>query len=175
MSETDDVEETPSADEHDDTPRRKINWKKLNVGGMTYLLAIGLFVGACVCLRVLRWATCDGTWLCSPRTKTVTVVSGAAPVTSTRLPSTTAEAPTEQVVTEQPAPASVAGSSRQLGPYSAAPAVTTVAPNLASKAGMGDLWLNVCGNLSSGYRMCRGSTPTEAQRAADFPPGAKNL
>lgn len=173
MSEPDEAEEPPA--DVEDRPSRHIDWRKVKLSGGTALTFVGMVAGGAVCLRMVRWAACDGTWLCSPRTKTTTVIS-AAPTTvvpATRAPSTAAEAPSAPVITEEPA--APVPSSRQLGPYSAAAAITTVPSSPAAKAGMGDLWMNVCGNSSSGYRMCRGSKPTDAQRAADFPPGAKDL
>ncbi|MGE0881523.1 MAG: hypothetical protein AB7L13_23865 [Acidimicrobiia bacterium] len=51
-----------------------------------------------------------------------------------------------------------------------APDAPTPAPVVAAPGvGFGDLMANVCGNASTGYRMCRGSHRNQAQIAANWP------
>lgn len=133
----------------------------------------GVVIFYCVVLawKALLWALPDMPWT-HHAAKTHVEVSAAPPLASANTTAASVE-PAEPVT----APAAVVTSarSRELGPAPLPPTATTAAPNPASKLGMGELWLNVCGNSRVGYRMCRGSTPTDAQRAANFPPGAKDL
>lgn len=89
---SDDAEE-PEELPPDKPGRRHVDWKKARIGGGASLTALGLFAGACVGLRMARWAVCDGTWLCSPRTKVTTVVSAAPPITVAPTPTTIPRGP----------------------------------------------------------------------------------
>lgn len=115
---SDDVDEEPEELPPDEpTKRRHVEWKKMRIGGSAGLTALGLFAGACLGLRMFRWAVCDGTWLCTARTKIVTI---GAPATVT--PTTTPAAPAPTTIparTTQAPPAEI--------PVEPAPVPTTIA------------------------------------------------
>lgn len=137
----------------------------------------GVVIFYCVVLawKALLWALPDMPWT-NHAAKTHVEASAAPPLASANTTAAAVE-PIEPDESVAPQATAIAGTarSRELGPTPLPAPVTTAAPDPASKLGMGDLWLNVCGNSRTGYRMCRGSTPTDAQRAANFPPGAKDL
>lgn len=136
------------------------------------IFGVVIFYCAVFAWKALLWALPDMPWT-HHTPKTHVEASAAPPLASANTTGVSVE-PDEPVAPQATAAAGTARS-RELGPTPLPQAVTTVAPDPASKLGMGELWLNVCGNARTGYRMCRGSTPTQAQRAANFPPGAKDL
>lgn len=143
--------------------------KILKAVALSAIFGVIIVYCALFAVKALLWALPDAPWTHHDKTH----VESTGP--STSLASANTSAPSEPEALEPP---QVAAASKAAipNPQSALPAsVTTAAPDPASRVGMGDLWINVCGNSRTGYRMCRGSTPTDAQRAADFPPGAKDL
>lgn len=109
---SDDVDEEPEELPPDEaTKQRRVEWSKLRIGGGTAMLALGGFAGACIGLRMLRWAACDGTWLCTARTKIVTI--GAA---ATVAPTTTPLMTPTTIPARSPAPAPAAEIPVEPGP-----------------------------------------------------------
>lgn len=93
-------------------------------------------------------------------------------------PAATTKVVTVPAVTVSPAVAAQAVAQIPVIVPQLAPAVTvtpqapTPAP-VAASVGPGDTWRlyeNVCGNASTGYRMCRGSHRNDLQEALNWPP-----
>ncbi len=148
--------------------------KILKALALSAIFGVVIFYCAVFAWKALLWALPDMPWTRhAPRDH----VSASAPVLASA--NTMAATPKSEPIAVSNPP--ISSSNSETGaeiPTKRAElptAVPTTVTDPASKLGMGELWLNVCGNSRTGYRMCRGSVPTDAQRAADFPPGAKDL